>query len=770
MLWLTSPSANATVITSVQANSDEIGRFKKFEVTFSLSADYDNPFDPDIVDALITFHEPDGSLSNVPAFFFRDYDVVGDDPEEYVNPGPPLWKARFAPSILGMHTFDITAVDTDGQTTLTGAGSFVCVDSNRRGFIRVDKRDPAFLCHDDGSSRVNIGHNVGWLSGGTTNWGNYFTSMGAVGENWTRIWMCPFGGGGGLILEYRKNHGSGYFEGLGRISMPVALRLDKVIELAEANGIAIQLVLQYHGAFSTSVNPNWDSNPYNSEHDGGFLTEPGQFFTNAEAQRITQNKYRYIVARWGYSPAILAWELWNEVQWTDGWKNDRSSVVVWHDEMGRYLRSVDPFGHLITTSSHQSGFDDIWNLEDIDLVQVHHYHGQTIPSFEGSARQFADLGKPVIMGEFGAGSADGVSNPEGYPEDLPEPYRTQMYEALNLHNGIWSAFHLKSSAHLWWWDNYIEKLDLYDEFRALAGYAAGEDLAAHNLSWAERVVSGVASIAATPGLSGFWDESVQTEFTLEDGAFPGIEHLSTWLHGSWKPEYRSDPIFHLSLPTDGYLIIHVERVSDYGPNGLRVLVNSVQAFRSGYPNGSSNFEIMVPLAAGSHSVQIENTGKDWFEISAYEFAPESVASLDSIGLVGNDRAYLWIYDTGSQLGQLAHGIFHSEIITVSGLANGSYDVQVYATRGAGGILQSDIVDSVDGRITYTLPDFSKDVAVKIRPACIVGFDDLAAFTSQWLLSGWGLTFDLTSDKQVDSIDFALLAESWLDSCPSGWPE
>ncbi len=759
------PSAEAVVITSVESNSSEVGRFEKFEVTFSLSREYANPFDPDIVDATVTFHEPDGSVSAVSAFFFREYETAGTDPERYLNPGPVLWKARFAPGRLGVHTFDIAVVDSEGETTLGGAGSFECVESTRRGFIRVDEDDRAFFSCSDGSGWVNVGHNVCWLSGGTAEWEHYFASMSAVGENWTRIWMCPFGGDGGVILEYRSNHSSGYFGGPGDVSMQVAQRLDRVIELAEANGIAIQLVLQYHGAFSTSVNSNWDSNPYNAALEGGFLSEPGEFFTNAEARRLTRNKYRYIVSRWGYSGAILAWELWNEVQWTDGWKNNQSSVVDWHREMAGYLRGIDGFNHMITTSSHQSGFDALWSLNDIDVIQVHHYGGQTIASFEGSARQFADWDKPVVMGEYGAGSIGGVNPAEGNPQDLAEPYRTQIYEGLHLHNGIWSAFHLKSSSHLWWWDNYIEPLDLYDVFAALSVYGAGEDMGAHDLSMAPRVVSGAESVVAAPGLSGFWDISTQREFTLEDGAFAGIENLSKWLHGSSKPEYRSDPIFHLSMSTDGYLIIHVTKVSDYGPNSLRVLDNSVQIFASGYANGSSNFEIRVALAAGSHSVRIENTGNDWFEISSYEFAPESVAVLDSVGLVGNNRAYLWIYDIGSQLGQSAHGTFGEESITVGDLDDGAYEVRVYATRGAGGILRSDEVDSVGGLLTYTLPEFSKDIAVKIRPVCIVGVAELSEFAGQWLLSGLGLTYDLSGDREVNGVDFAVLAESWLDSCP-----
>ena len=140
--------------------------------------------------------------------------------------------------------------------------------------------------------------------------------------------------------------------------MPIAWRLDRIIESCEQNDIGIQLALQHHGQFSTEVNPNWSDNPYNITHssEGGWLSDPNGFFTDANAIRFTKNKYRYIVARWGYSQAIFAWELFNEVQFVDAWRyrSDKSSVVNWHNTMASYIRSIDPFKHPVTTSSHGS--------------------------------------------------------------------------------------------------------------------------------------------------------------------------------------------------------------------------------------------------------------------------------------------------------------------------------------------------------------------------------------------------------------------------------
>ncbi|MBN1819037.1 MAG: DUF5060 domain-containing protein, partial [Sedimentisphaerales bacterium] len=709
-----SVSAESVAIYNLGQSSDVVGQYEKFEITLEATQTYENPFDLDLIEMTVIFHQPDGSNTTVPCFFYREYEVSGSNPEEYIHPGPPLWKARFAPELIGDYSFSISVTDSAGSVLLSPAGTFRCVPSDSRGKIGFDVRDVTRLAYQEGSPRINIGHNVCWLTGGIATWQEYFDAMNAAGENWTRIWMCPFGGQGGVILEYPENHSSGYFDGPGRLSMQIAQRLDRIIELAEQNGIAIQLVLQYHGAFSSTVDSNWSSNPYN-EATGGFLTDPAQFFTDTEARRMTRNKYRYIIARWGYSPAILAWELWNEVQFTDGWKTNPSAVVTWHQEMADFIHGTDPFDHLVTTSSDTSGFENIWTIPTIDLVQLHHYHGSVIPAFVDAAERLSRYGKPVLMGEFGAGSVGNVNPAEVHPEELPEPYRSQIYDALVLHNGIWAAFHANSSGHLWWWDSYIHKLDLYNHFLPLAIYAAGEDPAAHGLTTAPQVIQGEQSVRATPGLTDFWAVSAQTEFILTGNDFPGVENLSQWLHGQWKSDYRSNPSFQLTMNTPGFLVIHVVKVSDYGSNSLRIRIDGDQVFSSTYTNGSSNFQIRVPLSAGQQTVKIENTGQDWFHIAGYEFAPEHESMLDSIGLAGPHRAYLWIYDKGSQFGQASNGTFENETIRLEGLEDGEYDVHVYNTRSPGGLIHTERIFSENGELTCTLPAFERDIALKILP-------------------------------------------------------
>lgn len=770
LFFLMSASACFGVqINSISQNSSTINQYEKYEATFTLDTSYSNPFDLDIVDITAVLTQPDSTQITVPAFFHRQYEVVGSAPERYENPGPEQWKIRFAPSMTGIYSYDIYVDEAGSVTQFAGMGTFTCTQSQTKGFIRRDTEEYSCLKYDDGSPRINIGHNVCWESTELAGCQTYYNNMASVGENWTRIWMCPWGGNGWVILEWTNDHWSGNFSGVGIYSLETAQRLDSVVELAEQLGIGIQLVLQFHGAFSTTTNANWDGNPYNAARpqDGGFLLNPEDFFSNAEAIRLTKNKYRYIIARWGYSPAILAWELWNEFQFTDGWKNTPADVISWHQQMSEYIQSVDPHEHLITTSSNSAGFENIWSLNSIDLVQVHNYGTPIIASFSTIPLELANqFQKPVIIGEFGAGRINGI-NSEPELESLPEPYYSQIVDGLVLHNGIWSAFYGKSSAHLWWWDCYIEPYNEYPVFDPLSIYTAGEDV--RGMQPSQRAVSGFQSYVASPQIGDFFYVHTQTHFYLDENYFPGMDNLSKYLQGIWHNDYRSDPTFHLTMPEAGQLIIHVNNVSAAGNNSLRVLVDSTQVFSSSYTAGASNFTINVPIPAGDIAVQIENTGQDWFNIVSYEFAPGTTSLLNSVGLQKEDRALIWIYDVNSQYGSTPSGTFSAETLYVYDLADGMYDVDFYATRGAGGISQNQQVESLAGLLSCTIPDFTQDIAIKVRKVCTVDLDDLIVLASNWLQNGQQLTGDLDGDTNINMKDLGILSANWLDDCPTGWP-
>ena len=69
----------------------------------------------------------------------------------------------------------------------------------------------------------------------------------------------------------------------------------------------------------------------------------------ATARALYQKRLRYLIGRYGYSPHLLAWEFFNEIDNVFGPLNG-DDVVAWHRQMGQWLHAHDPYGHLVTTS------------------------------------------------------------------------------------------------------------------------------------------------------------------------------------------------------------------------------------------------------------------------------------------------------------------------------------------------------------------------------------------------------------------------------------
>lgn len=303
--------------------------------------------------------------------------------------GKPVWKIRFTPFEIGKYTFNITARNSKYSDSVSG--SFNAILSNKSGFVRVCNEDKRFFKLDNGQNIFFVGMNLGWHTGanGTYDYERWFRKMRDNGINLARLWMASWS----FAIEWKK---------LGYYDLENAWRLDWILNEAERSDIYIMLCLINHGQFSASVNPEWGNNPYNSRL-GGPLRTPPEFFTNQEAISIFERRLRYILARWGYSTHLMAWEFWNEVDLTDNYEAE--VVRKWHGEMSAWLRLNDPYRHLISTSfSNPYADEKMWDLETIDFSQVHMYNtpdfAQALPQY--IKEFFKKHGKPVIVAEFSA--------------------------------------------------------------------------------------------------------------------------------------------------------------------------------------------------------------------------------------------------------------------------------------------------------------------------------------------------------------------------------
>ena len=288
--------------------------YNMLESTFSLPSITGNPFDYLQNDVQVTITASDGKQDRSPAFF----------------DGGTTWRVRYTPKSKGHYL--VTRVECNG-VVVPGAAPMPRVfnvdGTSASGFVRISAADRLRFAFDDGDPYFPLGNDVAWRAGPKTDITDFFALMGAAGENWSRVWMCHWDG---KNLDWpRPKEGEGY------LSLAVARRWDEIVNSAAANGIYFQLTLQHHGQYATMVDPNWSENPWNMKN-GGFLSMPEDFLTNEHARALTKAKYRYIIARYGYSPNIMAWEaLFYSMRWREQMQEGSSYMPPLQRGIRRWL-------------------------------------------------------------------------------------------------------------------------------------------------------------------------------------------------------------------------------------------------------------------------------------------------------------------------------------------------------------------------------------------------------------------------------------------------
>jgi len=222
------------------------------EIDLNVTANFQNPFNPEEVDVVAIVTTESGREFEIPAFYYQDFGRKLEDGKETLTPnGEPFWKVRFTPVEVGKHTVCIKLKD-EGEIVTSGNLTFDVYQSNRLGFVEVSKTDRRFFQFTTGQSFFFIGHDVCWFgSRGTYDYDEWFSSMNLNGENITRIWMAPWAFG----IEWKR---------LGHYDQVEAWRLDYVLKKAEEKGIYVILCLMNHGQLqSDGLTGEWNDNPYN---------------------------------------------------------------------------------------------------------------------------------------------------------------------------------------------------------------------------------------------------------------------------------------------------------------------------------------------------------------------------------------------------------------------------------------------------------------------------------------------------------------------------
>jgi hypothetical protein len=427
--------------------SIDVQLFTKFEVCVEWSKQYNNPFNYSEVAVQAEITAPDKTVI-VDGFYYQNFTrSLVNGQEKIQTVGSPLWCIRFSPTVMGLHSISVTVTDSMGKYLLENT-SFQAVSksSNAQGFVRIGKNNVHFQ-FDSGKTYFPIGENVCWVSysQGTYAYDDYMTSLSGHGANYIRLWLTDVQWDG-LAVEIA----------VGKYNLGDLWRLDYVVSLAEKLDICLLMCTESFNLLTTKTSANLWYQSYYNKKNGGILDYPQEFFTNEQAKMDYKNRLRYLIARYGYSTSVFAWEYFNEVDITDNYNS--TAQVLWTEEMTDWVHSYDINRHLISTSfSNSDGDSNVQGLTSLDFTMTHNYNEPDIATTTAMfpAKKLSQYHKPSYVAEFGVPDQGAVDK-----------------EGFSLHNGLWAAaVQLAAGTCMtWWWDSWVAPNNLYGTFDGISQF------------------------------------------------------------------------------------------------------------------------------------------------------------------------------------------------------------------------------------------------------------------------------------------------------------
>ena len=461
-------------------NSETVGRYEKFEISFKNGKTYDNPFNPEEVEVNAYFITPSGKEEVWPGFWYQDYssraetstytnrhgETVTETKNIYTPVGEPFWMFRYAPIETGEYKYSLTIEEGNGakmRYPQSGYLKFSAISSNSKGYVEVSRKDSDYFTYSNGETFFPVGHGPEMSEEKLRNFAQHKMNI--------------------VQAEFSPGFKDGLNGGkLGQYDLEKAFIFDGLLGQAEDSGIYTQMgALVGWPEFSDDNsqmggNSHWDENPYNKKN-GGILDYPLQFDSNEQAKKYFSNRVRYMIARWGYSTNVFCWQLWGEYDMRLVVASEENkkyyseeALINWHREMSDYIKTLDK-RHLVSTAEAFGPNERIWNLPSLDFAVIHDYDQPIDWNLPKKVELYKNLGmkKPILVQEYGPEYLLGIAN------------LSEAANQLGYHNPLWQTVLMKlvGAPMKWtWYDDPREQtMNLDEHYQILADFFKGEDLA-----------------------------------------------------------------------------------------------------------------------------------------------------------------------------------------------------------------------------------------------------------------------------------------------------
>ena len=355
-------------------------------------------------------------------------------------------------------------------TLVVPVGAFAADGSEASGpFVKVSPRDTRYFEMSDGQPYVPIGLNMiaPPRDGGLEGMERWFRSLSANRGNFVRIWLSH----GYFDVEHAQS---------GQYDEQKAKEIDKLLAMARRHGIRLKLSMEHFRHLGEGRKEFFGKPIHHVDH-GGPAASTADFFDSQRCRQQFKRKLAWFADRWGNDPVVFGWELWNEMDcisagdWAD-WTDQMLLELHRLSPENLAMQSLGSFDH----ASKRPRYQRLCSITANDVLQVHRYldlgaslevcHGPVDVLAADAVRELLALGvrKPVFLAESGGVEPSHTGPLRLYEKDTA---------GIILHDVLFAPFFAGAAGpgHVWHWDAYVDRMDLWHHFSRFAQAIDGVD-------------------------------------------------------------------------------------------------------------------------------------------------------------------------------------------------------------------------------------------------------------------------------------------------------